>query len=90
MTLSDRVFRCSNCGLVMDRDTNAAVNLAAWADAECSSASQAPDPEARGRVTNACGGTSAGHHLGGGETGPATAGTVPAKKQEPVLLADRA
>jgi transposase len=52
--------------------------------------SKAPDPEARGRVTNACGGTSAGHRLGGGGTGPATAGEARAKKQEPALLGDRA
>jgi len=89
MELRDRVFRCGNCGLVRDRDRNAAVNLAAWANAE-SSATQVPDPEARGRVTNACGGTSAGHRLGGGGTGPATAGGAPAKKQEPALLGDRA
>jgi putative transposase len=68
MTLSDRVFRCGRCGLVMDRDRNAAVNLAAWANAE----------------------SSAGHRLGGGGTGPATAGEAPAKKQEPALLDDRA
>jgi putative transposase len=89
MTLSDRVFRCSDCGLVIDRDRNAAVNLAAWANAESSSATQAPDPEARGRITNACGGTSAGHRLGGGGTGPATAGGAPAQKQEPALLGKR-
>jgi putative transposase len=90
MALSDRVFRCPHCGVVMDRDRNAAVNLAAWANAESASASQAPDPEARGRVTKACGGTSAGHRFGGGGTGPATAGGAPAKKQEPALLGDRA
>jgi putative transposase len=90
MTLSDRAFRCGHCGAVMDRDRNAAVNLAAWANAESCSASQAPDPDARGRVTNACGGTSAGHRLGGGGTGPATAGEAPAKKQELALLGDRA
>jgi putative transposase len=34
MTLSDRVYRCDNCGLVMDRDVNAAKNLEArsWRD----------------------------------------------------------
>jgi len=89
MGLKDRVFRCPHCRLVMDRDRNAAVNLAAWANAECSSASQAPDPEARGRVTNACGEIGAGHHLGGGGTGPATVGAAPARKQEPALLAGR-
>jgi putative transposase len=34
MTLAKRTFRCSNCGLVVDRDVNAAANLAAYADAE--------------------------------------------------------
>ena len=27
LTLSDRVFCCENCGLVIDRDLNAAINL---------------------------------------------------------------
>jgi putative transposase len=30
LTLADRVFRCSYCGLVIDRDLNAALNLKAW------------------------------------------------------------
>ncbi|MGW5188334.1 RNA-guided endonuclease InsQ/TnpB family protein [Kribbella sp. NPDC004138] len=33
LLLSERVFRCNSCGLVMDRDENAARNLAALADA---------------------------------------------------------
>jgi putative transposase len=82
MTPKDRVFRCANCGLVADRDTNAAANLAAWGEAEQCSATLAPDPEARGRVTNACGGRSAGHHSGDGGTAPET--PDPGKKQEPV------
>jgi putative transposase len=32
LTLKDRTFECGSCGLVMDRDLNAAVNLAAWAE----------------------------------------------------------
>ncbi len=32
LTLKDRVFECGACGHVMDRDLNAAVNLAAWAE----------------------------------------------------------
>jgi putative transposase len=84
LTLAERTFRCESdrggCGLVIDRDLNAAINLAAWAEAEHRSTVQAPDPEARGRVTNACGGNSAGHHSSGGETGPAT---PTGKKQEP-------
>jgi IS605 OrfB family transposase len=33
MTLGERVFSCHGCGLVADRDCNAAANLAAWAEA---------------------------------------------------------
>jgi putative transposase len=82
MPLAERVFACQNCGLAADRDTNAAANLAAWGEAEHPSATEAPDPEARGRVTKACGGRSAGHHLGDGGTAPET--PDPGKKQEPV------
>lgn len=32
LTLKDRTLECHECGLVMDRDLNAAVNLAAWAE----------------------------------------------------------
>ena len=48
LTLADRLFCCQACGLVIDRDLNAAINLAKLADS--SSASQ-----------NACGEASAGH-----------------------------
>jgi putative transposase len=30
LTLSDRVYECGECGLVLDRDVNAAVNLARY------------------------------------------------------------
>ena len=88
LDLSQRVFRCDTsgvgCGLIIDRDLNAAVNLAAWAEAEHRSAAQAPDPQAGGRATNACGGTGAGHRARGGATGPA----IPlGKKQEPTSAA---
>lgn len=89
MTLKDRVFVCQRCGLVLDRDLNAAVNLAAWANAEHASATRAPDPEALGRVINACGGTGAGQHLGGGETGPATVRQQRTKNQEPARSGSR-
>ena len=83
--LSQRVFRCDSgdggCGLAIDRDLNAAVNLAAWAEAEHCSAAQTPDPQAGGRATNACGGTGAGHRARDGATGPA----IPSgRKQEPI------
>lgn len=31
LTLAERIFRCAACGLILDRDTNAAVNIAALA-----------------------------------------------------------
>ena len=72
MALKDRTFICAACGLVSDRDLNAAINLAAWANAEQISASRAPDPQAGGRVDNACGGSGADHQIPGGETALAT------------------
>jgi putative transposase len=53
IALSERTFSCSQCELAVDRDTNAAANLATWGEAEYISESEVPDPEARGRVTNA-------------------------------------
>src|SRR5262249_41628543 len=47
LTLSDRVFRCAHCGLVIARDLNAARNLAKLAGGSSDS-------------VNACGGESAG------------------------------
>ena len=32
LTLKDRMFECGSCGHVIDRDLNAAANLAAWAE----------------------------------------------------------
>jgi putative transposase len=32
MGLAERIFRCAGCGLDIDRDRNAAANLAAWAE----------------------------------------------------------
>jgi len=84
MALSERRFSCSCCGLVIDRDTNAAANLAAWGEAEHDSASQAPDPQAGGRVTHAGGGRSAGRNLGDGGTAPAS--PPGGKEQEPTLV----
>jgi putative transposase len=34
LSLAVRVFSCGQCGLVADRDTNAAANLAAWGECE--------------------------------------------------------
>ena len=70
-----RTFGCDGCGLVMDRDGNAAANLAAWAEAAELDVAQVPDRQAGGRVTHAPGGEGAGHRFSGGETGPCERGT---------------
>jgi putative transposase len=72
MRLAERVFRCDACKLVMDRDQNAAANLAAWAEQHHA---PAPDRQAGGRVTNAPGGEGAGRRPGDGATGPNEGGT---------------
>jgi putative transposase len=72
MRLAERVFGCDACKLVMDRDRNAAANLAAWAEQHHA---PAPARQAGGRVTNAPGGEGAGRHPGDGGTGPNEGGT---------------
>ena len=47
LTLSDRTFRCAQCGLVLDRDLNAAINLSKLAGSSSDS-------------LNACGAASSG------------------------------
>jgi putative transposase len=75
MGLAERIFSCDGCGLAMDRDRNAAANLAAWAEAASRAAAQAPVRQAGGRDINAPGGEGAGHCLGDGGTGPRERGT---------------
>jgi putative transposase len=75
MRLTERILRCDGCGLVMDRDRNAAANLAAWAEAATLAAVQAPDRQAGGRVTNAPGEEGAGHRHADGATGLSERGT---------------
>lgn len=48
LSLADRTFHCERCGLRLDRDLNAAINLEKLADSS-------PDSQ------NACGEASAGH-----------------------------
>jgi len=50
MPLSVRVFTCAACGLKLDRDVNAATNLATWAEQHHV---RVRDPQAGGPVTNA-------------------------------------
>jgi putative transposase len=49
LTLKDRMFECRECGHVMDRDLNAAVDLAAWAENHTST-TPAGDPAGDGAV----------------------------------------
>ncbi|MFL5794094.1 MAG: RNA-guided endonuclease InsQ/TnpB family protein [Actinomycetota bacterium] len=72
MGLAERVFYCGGCGLVIDRDRNAATNLAAWAERHHI---QAPDRQAGGRAINAPGGEGAGRRPGDGGTDPSEGGT---------------
>jgi putative transposase len=72
MRLAERIYCCDACGLAIDRDRNAAANLAAWAEQHHA---QAPDRQAGGRVINAPGGEGAGHRRGDGATGPHEGGT---------------
>jgi putative transposase len=75
MPLGQRTFGCNACGLVADRDRNAAANLAAWGRTTGAAVNQPPDRQAGGRVTNAPGGNGAGRRLGDGATGPDEGGT---------------
>ena len=50
MGLAERIFCCDGCGLALDRDRNAAMNLAAWAE---HFHAPVPDRQAGGRVINA-------------------------------------
>jgi putative transposase len=51
LPLSQRVFTCTHCGHSADRDLNAAINLAVWAEQHHA---RTRDPQAGGPVTNAC------------------------------------
>ncbi|MBB5874523.1 putative transposase [Allocatelliglobosispora scoriae] len=72
--LGQRVFTCNACGYQADRDHNAAVNLAVWAEQHHA---QTRDPHAGGPVTNARRGEGTGPRTRAGETGPHDAGTTP-------------
>lgn len=70
LSLADRVFQCGSCALELDRDLNAAINLAAWAKAH-----SARDPQAAGPETNARREERSGHGTRRDETALIEAGT---------------
>jgi putative transposase len=75
LTLADRVFTCG-CGHSADRDRNAAVNLARWAQAHHSPPLDPRTPKHGGRATNARRRDGADQHPScAGETSPEDAGT---------------
>ncbi|MFC7450749.1 RNA-guided endonuclease InsQ/TnpB family protein [Rhodococcus daqingensis] len=78
LTLSDRVFVCAN-GHSLDRDQNAAINLAAWAENHHHDHDRgdwpARDPQAGGPVINARRQDGSGPHPRVGETSLNDAGT---------------
>lgn len=66
LDLSQRVFGCEACGASLDRDLNAAINLAVWAETHA----QARDRQAGGPDINAHREARSGQHpQRGGETG---------------------
>ncbi|WP_454853897.1 RNA-guided endonuclease TnpB family protein [Promicromonospora soli] len=83
LTLKDRTYTCGTCGLVLDRDLNAAANLAAWAedhtpaviDGAGRGEARDGDRQAAGPDINACRRDGTGPHTRVSETSPDDAGT---------------
>ncbi len=75
LRLADRTYTCDACGLVLDRDLNAAANLAAWAQDHTSGEAQDGDRQAAGPDINACRRDGTGPHTRVSETSPDDAGT---------------
>ena len=53
LSLAERTYRCAAYGLIIDRDLNAAANLAAWALDHTSGQARVGDRQADGPVKNA-------------------------------------
>jgi putative transposase len=70
-----RRFDCRTCGLSLDRDVNAAANLAAWAELHHGADAWARDLPAEGPEINAHRRERSGRRLRGGATDPDDVGT---------------
>ena len=77
LALSERTYRCRSCGLAIDRDLNAAINLAGWAHPTFASSA--------GETQNACGANrrSSAWLADGCETGTGTAPERPGSARTP-------
>jgi putative transposase len=80
LTLAERTYRCDGCGLVCDRDVNAAANLAAWGEHTlgiCPCVTRAGDRHPGGPTAerHACGGWVSGPAASAGPVPPGEAGT---------------
>jgi len=82
LTLAERTYRCGACGLICDRDVNAAANLAAWGEhtlGPCPCVTQAGDRHPGGPTAeatrHACGGWVSGTAIPAGPVPPDEAGT---------------
>jgi putative transposase len=82
LTLAERTYRCDDCGLTIDRDVNAAANLAAWGEhalGSCPCVTQAGDRHSGGPsaepVRHACGGWVSGPAAAAGPVPSGEAGT---------------
>jgi putative transposase len=82
LTLAERTYRCDTCGLICDRDINAAANLAAWGEHTlglCPCMTRAGDRHPGGPTAeplrHACGGWVSGAAVQAGPVLPGEAGT---------------
>jgi putative transposase len=82
LTLAERTYRCDGCGLVTDRDVNAAANLAAWGEhmlGSCPCVPRAGDRHPGGPsaepARHACGGWVSGTAVPAAPVLPGEAGT---------------